>query len=175
MPRRKPASERQNRETRDIGLLHLTRHGMPAAPKVGERVMLAPVRESWEKFWRSDIAGAVLEADMPALIRLWSLYDMRERMLRAYMRKPFETGSTGQLVVHPAAREMASLDKRILPLEDHFGITPHGRLTLGIALGAASKSLEEMNRAFEDDPDESEDADPRKGGNIHPIIEARAD
>lgn len=130
--------------------------------------MLVVTVERWNTFWQSDVAGAVTDADWPALQRLFEDYDMRERLLRAYMRKPFEKGSTGQIVVHPAAREIASLDKRIEALENDFGKTPAARLALGIALGAAAKSLEQMNHEFDSDdrPDDDYDVDPRKPGVI---------
>ena len=161
MPRRKPASERQNRETRDLGLVRLATAGVPTAPKPAGKPMLKRSLDSWTAFWSSDVAGCVTDADRPALERLWSLYDMRERMLRVFLRTPFEKGSMDQVIVHPAAKEMASLDKRILPLEHDFGITPAGRLHLGIAFGAAAKSLEDMNARFDSDDGSEEDDDPR--------------
>lgn len=164
MPRRKPASARANRETRDIGLARLARSGVPECPKPNGKPMLAVTRAAWATFWGSDVAGLVLDADRPALDRLFSLYDLRERMLRAYLKTPFSTGSLKQVTIHPAAKELASLDGRIVALEHDFGITPAGRLKLGIVLGAAAKSLEAMNDAFNDDSDEDsgEELDPRK-------------
>jgi len=164
MPRRKTPSARLNRETRDLGLVRRTSGEVPECPKVAGKVMVPRVREWWATFWASDIAGATLDADLPALVRLFELYDQRERLLAVYLKEPFSTGSTGQLVLHPAARELASLDGRIERLEGAFGITPDGRLKLGIVMGAAAKSLEELNRAFNgraaDDGDD-EDDDPR--------------
>lgn len=110
--------------------------------------MLQVSRESWAAFWASELASLVLPADRSALVRLWSLYDMRERMLRAAVVAPFVEGSTGQMTTHPALKEVGSLDGRITALEDRFGITPKGRLALGITMGAAAKSLAEMNRQF---------------------------
>lgn len=164
MPRRKPASARQNRETRDIGLVRQVAGLVPECPKLAGRQMSVGVREAWEQFWSSDIAGLVLDADRVALIRLFECYELRARMMRAYMRAPFSTGSTGQMVVHPASKEVASLDARIAGLEQDFGITPASRLKLGVVLGAAAKSLEEMNSGFDDEPSEADDRydDPRR-------------
>ena len=113
---------------------------------------------AWSSFWQSDLSGLVLAADRPALARLFRMYDMRERLERVYQKQPFSVGSTGQLVSHPASKEIASLDGRILALEDRFGITPMGRLKLGVTFGAAAKSLEALNAEFGDD---TEDEDPR--------------
>lgn len=164
MPRRKPASARANRETRDIGQARLAKAGAPACPKANGKPMLAVTQTAWTNFWRTEVAGLVVDADRPALDRLFGMYDLRERMMRAYLADPFSRGSTKQLVVHPASREVASLDGRIQSLEDRFGITPAARLKLGIVLGAAAKSLEAMNDAFsDDDEDDIEvDDDPRK-------------
>lgn len=164
MPRRKPATARQNRETRDIGLARRRAGAVPVCPKVNGKPLLAETRQAWATFWESDVSGLVLDADRPALERLFGMYDVRERMLRTYLAQPFSTGSTGQLKMHPAAAEVASLDGRIQALEDRFGITPAARLKLGIVLGAAAKSLEDLNATFLDDADEAGDEvdeDPR--------------
>jgi P27 family predicted phage terminase small subunit len=122
---------------------------------------LAETTKAWVSFWESEIAGLVTDPDMPALTRLFRMYDQRTRYERIVLKTPFVTGSTGQTVSHPASKEIASLDGRILQLEDRLGITPMARLKLGITFGAAAKSLEDMNRDFEDDPD-GEEEDPRR-------------
>ena len=63
--------------------------------------------------------------------------------------------------MNPAARELATLDGRLLALEDRFGITPLARMKLGIAIGEAARSLEDLNAEFEEDEDEP-DQDPRR-------------
>lgn len=123
--------------------------------------MVPRVRAWWAAFWASDIAGATLDADMPALIRLFEMYEQRERLIAVYVVEPFATGSTGQLSMHPAAKEIASLDARIERGEGSFGITPDGRLKLGIVMGAAARSLEDLNRAFADARNADVDDDPR--------------
>ena len=174
MPRRKPASARQNRETRDIGLVRSIEGKVPECPKLANRPMSVGVQEAWVEFWKSDVAGLVNDADLPALRRLFESYELRRKMLAVYMAEPFSTGSTGQTVLHPASREVASLDARIAVLEDNFGITPSARLKLGIVLGAAAKSLEDLNREFnEAGEDEDEDADRYADPRIR-IIDASA-
>lgn len=140
----------------------MARDGVPELPQDD---LSETIQRAWTNFWTSEISGLVLDADRPALHRLFEMYDQRERLMRAYRSKPFTKGSTNQTVVHPAAKEIASVDSRIQSLEDRFGITPAGRLKLGIILGAAAKSLEEMNRDF-DTYDEENDIDPRLGKNV---------
>lgn len=160
MPPRKPADRRQGKGTRDVGAVSAVATSVPSAPHPSGSKLLAATVEAWETFWSDELAGLVKPADMPALVRLFRMYDLRERMERQLLKQPFAEGSTGQIVVHPASKEMASLDGRILALEDRFGITPAGRLKLGVVFGAAARSLEELNRDF--DHDDEIDADPRR-------------
>lgn len=162
MPRRKPASARQNRETKDIGLARIHARLVPPPPHPAKGKLLAQTVKDWDTFWASDVAGTVIDADLVALRRLFQMYDARERAVRAWLAAPFTLGSTKQLQNHPAASVVASMDTRITKLEDRFGITPLGRLKLGIVLGAAAKSLEDMNRDFSDEDDDDESSiDPR--------------
>ncbi len=164
MPPRKPAEKRQGRGTRDVGHLALAAEAKPAfeLPKLGGKPPLKFTCEAWAAYWSSSLPQLLTEADKPALIRLFDLYDQRERMARAFRREPFSTGSTGQKVVNPAARELATLDVRMVALEDRFGITPLARMKLGIAIGEGARSLEDLNREFEDDKDGRQDQDPRR-------------
>ena len=159
---RKPAERRQRRGTRDVGRLTLLADVGPAfeLPKLGGKTPLVYTRDAWSSYWSSSLPQLLTEADRPALIRLFDLYDQRERMSRAFRREPFSTGSTGQKIVNPAARELASLDGRIIALEDRFAITPLARMKLGITIGEAAHSLDDLNREFEVDEDGNNE-DPR--------------
>lgn len=164
MARRKAPDERRRTNTPDA-----TPPPEPAKkpppPHPAKGRLLKVVVDAWNAYWDSDLAQLVMPSDLPALRRLFGMYDMRERMDRALREQPFVLGSTGQIVAHPASKEAASLDGRILQLEDRFGITPMGRLKLGVTFGAAARSLEELNRDFEGSTDEEagaqEEADPR--------------
>lgn len=156
-PPRKPAERRQRRATKDVGVVVALASAEPPPPHPDRHKLLAVTVKAWSTFWSSDLAGLVQPADMQALGRLFRMYDLRERMERALLAQPFTTGSTGQLVAHPAAKEIASLDGRIVALEDRFGLTPAGRLKLGIVFGAAARSLEDLNRGFDDDDEAHED------------------
>ena len=125
--------------------------------RIVRRRPLVYTREAWECYWSSSLPQLLTEADRPALIRLFDLYDQRERISRVFHREPFSTGSTGQKIVNPAARELASLDGRIIALEDRFAITPLARMKLGITIGEAAHSLDDLNREFDDEDGNNED------------------
>lgn len=164
MSERKPSSKRQGRGTPDIGLVSVSRLpvSIPAPPHPPGKRLLACTVEAWETFWGSEFAGLVKPADHQALTRLFRMYDLRERFERILLKEPMTAGSMGQTKVNPAAAEVASLDGRILALEDRFGLSTHARLKLGITFGLAAKSLDEVNRAFDqDEDDDGEDEDPR--------------
>lgn len=170
MPRPpKPKPLRQNRERRDLGLVPLECH--PAPIPNAPTGLLASVRRTWADFWASPLAqNVVLPTDIPALERLWRLYDERERSSRAARRQRIVVGSQGQPVLHPLLRYVAELDAEIRQLEDRFGLTPLSRLRLGITQGQA---LESLNAVLEADDDQTDlrltyaapaAADARRGG-----------
>lgn len=145
MPRPpKPQPLRQNRERRDFGVIPApnTVTVTPAAP----RGLLAVQRAAWSTFWASPLAKVVeLATDLPALTRLWTLYDERERCYQGVRRERLTLGSQGQPVLNPLYRQLAALDPEIRQLEDRFGLTPMSRLRLGVTFGDAARSLAEIN------------------------------
>ncbi len=141
----------------------------PPHPATGPKLYVETVAQ-WHAFWGSDVAGAINEADMPALTRLFRMLDERERYSRITRKEPLSKGSTGQVVVHPLSKQIASLDSRITSLEDRFGITPRARLGLGLQATGLRKSVEELNREFAAEEDleliegelVDDDEDPRR-------------
>jgi P27 family predicted phage terminase small subunit len=131
----------------------------PAAP---ENILKA-TRDLWNEFWGSRLSAIVNPGtDLPALRRLFTLYDERERTYRAVKRERLVKGSQGQPVLNPLYRNLGTLDSEIRQLEDRFGLSPISRLRLGITFGEAQRSLEEMNRALDADDDEDPtEEDPR--------------
>jgi P27 family predicted phage terminase small subunit len=101
--------------------------------------------KAWEIFWRSPFAQVVQPAQMPALERLFSMYDERERMDIYLREEPMISGSQGQKILNPMYRQRTSVDAEIRQLEDRFGLHPKAGLTLGIVYGEAARSLEELN------------------------------
>lgn len=171
MPRRKAPDNRQRSNSPDLGIVDAKVTLItPPAPHPANRKLLKQTVDAWGEFWASELAHLVNRSDRPALARLFRMYDTRERLERIFDKSPFVPGSTGQITAHPAAKEIASLDGRILAIEDRFGITPMARLKLGVTFGAAARSLEDLNRGFNDDEEAGEESsgqevagDPRRG------------
>jgi P27 family predicted phage terminase small subunit len=156
MPQRKARARRQGRATSDLGIVEVSPVGdVPAVP----RGFLVETRRAWSAFWQSELASLVTEADHPALVRLFRLYDARARFAKIVVAEPMVAGSKGQTRVSPAAGELASLDARIVTLEDRFGLSPLARFRLGVMFGAAARSIESLNAEFAGD--DRDDEDPR--------------
>lgn len=131
---------------------------IPPAP----RGLLRVTVERWEAYWASSIGQlADPETDLPAIQRLYSLYDERERAYRSYRKRRVVKGSTGQPVINPAWKQVPIMDAEIRQLEDRLGLTPQSRLKLGVTFGAAARSLEDLNRDLTTDDDARDDQDPR--------------
>lgn len=159
MPAKKPADRRQGRGTTDLGLV--------AMPVQLERPdppdnLLSETVDLWESFWASDEAALVKPSNYPALSRLFAMYDQRARCEAAVRdTSMLVIGSTGQPVANPLLAQIASLDTRILAIEDRFGQNPAARLKLGVSFLQGAKTLEDLNRAFDSRDDEAEEDDPR--------------
>jgi len=154
----KPADRRQrrNKKTNVVPFRSVAKaKKIPAPPEK----LLKVNRESWKRYWNSQLAQVVEpETDLPAIIRLWTLYDLRERAYRAYKRQPVVFGSRNQVAENPAGRSMRTYDSEIRHLEDRLGMTPRARLQLGITFSESVRSLEALNQSFIADDDEE---DPR--------------
>ena len=116
---------------------------------------LAAVRAEWDAFWTSPLAQTVTAADLPALRRLWLLRDSTVRYQRAIRREPYVLGAKQQPRVNPLAALLMATLAEARQLEDRFGLTPLGRLRLGVTLGDAARSLADLNaEAALDDRDD---------------------
>lgn len=155
-PTPKPAARRQRRNKRwGPKLVRAAEMGeVPEAP----RGLLKVTRAAWNAYWSSPLADAVeIATDLPAIHRLFTLRDERERALRAYRKKRVVKGSQGQPVVNPVWSSAQKMDSEIRQLEDRLGLTPKARAQLGITLGEAKRSLDDLNRALEAPEVELED------------------
>jgi P27 family predicted phage terminase small subunit len=123
--------------------------------------LLPEVSEWWEAFWLSPVAEATYSStDLPALERLAGLYDLRERARRSVAEHMMVEGSKGQSVLNPLIRAMAPWDTEIRNLEDRFGLNPKARIQLGVQLGQARKTLDDL-MAPTKTPETEPDVDPR--------------
>jgi P27 family predicted phage terminase small subunit len=166
-PPPKPPERRQRRNqrtttSRQTGSLVVLDGGAQPAPPLPPGLHAA-ARRRWEAFWASTVAKAVdRDSDLPALHRWIQAVDEYDQVGRNVRKGRLVKGSMGQIVAHPLLGYLAQLDAQIARAEQAFGMTPIARLRLGIALGDAARSLEELNRALDADDDLDEpEQDPR--------------
>lgn len=137
--------ERRQRHQAPVGQLVTLPDRVPDVPEAPPG-LLAATRKAWDEFWSSEVAAAVdASSDMGAVRRLFSLVDERERAIRAYRRARLVAGSKGQPVLSPMFGAIRVLDVAILALEDRFGLTPRARAALGISIGQAKLTLDQLN------------------------------
>lgn len=113
---------------------------------------LASTKKHWGEFWSSPAARKIeTSLDLPAVDRLFALYDERARSLSAFRRNRLVKGSQGQAVLNPLGRQINSLNTQILALEDRLGLSPMARLKLNLTLGEDPDepgSLDDLNDAL---------------------------
>ena len=131
--------------------------GPPAPPDY----LLPATQDRWVAYWTSPVAKLVdAVSDLPALERLFWLYDDLERSRRAVRDKGHMIeGSQGQTVMNPLLRHMQTQAAEIRQMEDRFGLSPRARLALNLTLGQAAQSLADLNAPFLTDG--GDDDDPR--------------
>ena len=94
---------------------------------------LGPIgSDLWTEVWASG-HGVYQPTDSCVIERYCSLHERRHHLLELVEIEGWlTTGSTGQIVVHPAARMVGDLEGRLSNLEDRLGRNPEARLRLGI-------------------------------------------
>lgn len=130
---------------------------VPPAPRgIGK-----PVVQEWDAFWRSEYALAVKwRRDGRAISRLFELYDLHDRFLRATRKRPLVPGSQGQPIANPLTRQLGAVDAEIRQLEDRFGLSTRAAMTLGVVFTDLQKTLDELNKDA-NDGDSGTQEDPR--------------
>ena len=149
MSKAKPLDQREHRirpTVVDIGA-----YKKREIPKLKGRY-LKITKEWWEDFWNSDLASAVdTKSDQSAVYRLATLIDERERVYKQAKKERLVVGSQGQVVLNPLYSAMLKLDAEIRQLEDRVGMNPKARVSLGISIGQAKKSLSDLNAELEEE------------------------
>lgn len=158
-PAPKDPERRQRRNAaKDLAVVAEAAVGVPEppAPPAG---MLKVTRARWVDYWASPVAKlADPVSDLPALERLFRLYDDLERSNAAVKKSGHMVpGSQGQAVLNPLLRHIQATQAEVRQMEDRFGLSPRARLSLNLTLGEAAKSLADLNSEFmgggEDDDD----------------------
>ncbi len=107
---------------------------------------LKATKDGWSAFWAADLSGAVEDADLPVIRRLFGMRDDQARALSRWRKTPYIEGSQGQPRRNPAFDESQMLERSIVALEDRLGLSPKARASLGIAIGQARMTAAELNR-----------------------------
>ena len=112
----------------------------PDAPKP-PKGMLPVTRQAWVEYWDSPVARAADGVDLPVIIRLFQYRDELTRLSKAWNKlEPaamWPLSASGVPGHHPMRARMEKLEVSVLNLEDQLGLTPKARARLGIELGNA--------------------------------------
>lgn len=150
MARPRKAEGAQGHRSHDLVVLPGTGREIPPAP----RGLSLPVRKAWKVYWQSEVAQVARDPALPAIRRLFQLYDQYERATAILRDKMIVPGSMGQPRVNPVANYLVKLEPLILRLESELGITPMSMMRLGIAFGEVQMTAAELNRIAEKEPDD---------------------
>ena len=143
------------------GEVEQTDAGLPLSPAG----LLKTTRNRWDAYWASPVAKlADPVSDLPALERLFRLYDDLERSHQSVRKAGHMVeGSQGQAVMNPLLRHMQTVMAEVRQLEDRFGLSPRARLGLNLTLGATAKTIADLNADFVGGGD---DDDPRRDWDV---------
>lgn len=96
----------------------------------------------WDELWVLG-NGVYAPTDVHILERYCSLIDRRHNLLEIVESEGWMSkGSTGQSVVHPAARMVGDIEGKLSALEDRLGLNPESRMRLGITAVEHQNKLE---------------------------------
>lgn len=120
---------------------------MPAHPDPGGEWQPSTV-ELWAGVWRSQVATAVdLDADRGKLLRWLFAWDQWLRTARVLAQEgPLDVGAQGGMIESPLARYLERQEKVIAAVEAEVGLGPYSRNRLGLVMGQAGLTAEELNR-----------------------------
>jgi P27 family predicted phage terminase small subunit len=147
-PARKPQDQLQDQRIKRTELVPVDADHpeMERIVPPAKKTWLKAQRDSWDDFWGSNLAALIERPDLPALERLFDMRDEYVRLMKLYRAQMFVTGSTGQPVISPAFKAAQELEISMRNLEDRLGLTPKARAALGIAIGQARITADELNR-----------------------------
>lgn len=155
-PAPKSPDRRQNRIKRpELGIVQALPVTIPEPPTG----LLKGTIDRWEAYWRSPVAQIARDSggiDLPGLHRWILNVDEWTRAMRALRRKRIVLGSMGQPTLNPLAGYISARESAIAAAEVAYGMTPIARLRLGIAVGQAKLTAQQMNK----DLDASDRAEP---------------
>lgn len=99
--------------------------------------------ELWNRLWEVGTGVYSVRAHLEPVTRYVQLQERRSYYLRVIEEEGWTTvGSQGQMVLHPLARQLDSLEGKLVPLEDRLGLSPEASLRLGLATVEAKSKLD---------------------------------
>jgi len=149
----KPAERRQRRNKTTLAEVVPLSPKVPAAPEG----LSEALQEQWRDVWTSQVGRAIQPHHEPALRRLFTLRGQFEMAMRVVEEQPMVQGSTGQPRANPMADYALRVDAAILRLENELGLTPLSQAKLGMAVGSAQLTLEELNRLAKSQASQTDD------------------
>lgn len=122
--------------------------------------MLKAQQEAWNRYWLSDVAGALTPEAWPLVCRYFQYLDEHARSL-SVLRKGHRLveGSQGQPRLNPLADYVARLEASMGRIETELGLSPMARARLGVAAGQARLTAAEVNRMALEPADDDEEVD----------------
>lgn len=141
-PLPKPRNKAQGHRSHELVVLQGGKTKAPLAP----RHVTPAVRKAWRAYWASEVSSVAQEVSLPAIRRLFELYDQRERAMEIVRTAMMVKGSMNQIRMNPAADYLLRLEPAILRLENELGLTPMAMARLGIAVGEAKMTAEQLNK-----------------------------
>lgn len=155
-PLAKPPEDAQGHRSRELQIISGSSELKTDPPKP-TRGWLKQTRERWHEYWISDVAGVAQKVDIPAVERLFGMYDQYARVQKVVKKSLVVRGSTGQIRTNPLAEHALKLETQILRLENELGLTPMARSRLGLAVGEAATSLASINELLNASEDPAND------------------
>ena len=99
----------------------------------------------WFATWAAGGDSYSPVTDAHVIERYAALHDRRQELMDMLKDEGMVTvGSTGQQVLHPAARFIAETEKMMSGLEDKLGMNPESRLRLGISAIEKESKLDQF-------------------------------
>lgn len=148
-PAPKTSDIRQNRIKRPE--LQLVKKALEAPIPRPPAGLLPASKRRWRTFWGSPVAKAVdWSADAHRIERWIQAVDEYERVREVFVKARLVKGSMGQPTLNPLAGYLSTLLAEISKAEAELGLTPMARLRLGLAMGQARLTAEELNRALDE-------------------------
>lgn len=149
---RKPLSERQGHRLAGTALEVVKPSTLPAVvprPPIG---LLPLTRERWRTFWTSELAGATVPTDGPAIERYFLALDEYERVGKVFRKTRLLTGSQGQPVLNPLGRYLGSVADELARLEERFGLGgPLTRARIGLTTAQAQLTVSQLLADLDDE------------------------